>query len=588
MSSREKLGDADEDGNDAFQSQAPISVRGPFSLFDSVREHASKDRLRYRMDGFNLDLRYITPNLVAMAAPSDRGVMSTISSNHVDEVVRFFRMKHDSKVVFYNLIGEANAWHFDANRLGVVNHQFAFLDHSVPSLTQMQAFCLSVKQWLDLDPANVAVVLCKSGRNRTAIMICAYLLYRWPAEFGTASEVMEYFAHRRMRMGPAVKEPSQRRWISYFSQRFAAHPQSVRISKVVVPHAPLRMHKLRLVIDILMPGSSKGNSVREETVWTSKGKAMGLAEVGESYVVFSFGDGLELAGDIRLSIWGRKFTNGAFSHLFHMWFNTGFVDHTPMVWDKQCLDGIHADKNTSLPDDFHIQTLFVGFPRIACSISKIRPARIYCWDCEDPFLSEEDSIELHKRRTTMGENGEEEDIISGPRHRYHPLIEEECALCERRRQGWNERDMTGHIVHHEGVNPHTGTSQSTLEFRGRTTKAKTEEGTAAKTLLEADSRVWNVEEGLKKVGKKKEIIAREKARELASYAQPGDKGQLKEKIKAPIYNFPSVYCEDTSQYLCSWCSHHALGPSGRSMTKIAIPLIPSSEMRYSGCARQAC
>ena len=204
------MSERDEDGNERFLSLAPLSVRGPFSIFDNLREQVSKDRLRYRMDGFNLDLRYITPNIIAMAAPSDRGINS-FTTNHVDEITRFMTLKHDNKVMYYNLIGEADKWTFEPHRLGIVNHQFAFLDHSVPSISQMQAFCLSVKQWLESDVSNIAVIMCKSGRNRTAIMACAYLLYRWPQEFGTASEVIDYFSHRRMRRGQAVQQPCQRR-----------------------------------------------------------------------------------------------------------------------------------------------------------------------------------------------------------------------------------------------------------------------------------------------------------------------------------------------------------------------------------------
>lgn len=181
------------------------------------------------MDGFNLDLRYITPNIIAMAAPSDRGI-SSFTTNHVDEVTRFMRMKHDNKVMYYNLVGEADAWTFESHRLGIVNHQFAFLDHSIPSISQMQAFCLSVRQWLESNPSNIAVIMCKSGRNRTAIMACAYLLYRWPQEFGTASEVIDYFSHRRMRTGLAVRQPCQRRCT-------CPNPQSPK-PQSLYPHRP--------------------------------------------------------------------------------------------------------------------------------------------------------------------------------------------------------------------------------------------------------------------------------------------------------------------------------------------------------------
>jgi hypothetical protein len=576
----------DEQGNEIMPSSAPLSIRGPFSVLDTLREHVSKDRLRYRMEGFNLDLRYISPNIVAIAAPSDRGVSSMVR-NHVDEVVRLFRLKHDGKVLFFNLIGESSSLEFDAHRLGVVNHQFAFLDHSIPTLAHMQAFCIAVKQWLDQDPGNVAAIMCKSGRNRAGIMICAYLLFRWPAEFGTATEVMEYFSHRRMREGPAVPEPSQRRWISYFSQRFAAVPQIVKLSKLVVPHVPLKVQKIRLEIHRLVQGSKSGNAMDQELLWTSKGKGIGSVEEAESYVIITFEQPLALSGDIKITVSGRKFANGAFNHVLHMWFNTGFVDHTPMVWDKQCFDGLTRQQKKDLPDDFHIQTLFIGQPRISCTISKTKPARVYCWDCDDPFLSEEESIRIHQPKMGLGPDGEEEEMKAGPRHRYHPLIEEECAMCEKRRIRLERGDPELEKLMREDNEPSqlSGAAKTTLEFRNRHVRSQTE-GNDKTEAFSSESKVYSVTDGVKLLSAKKSILEREKAKELQMYQNAGHVGARREK--PPLYNFPTIFCEDTKQYLCSWCSRNALGPNSKSLTKISIPLMPSSAMRFSGCARQVC
>ena len=76
-----------------------------------------------------------------------------------------------------------------------------------------------------------------------------------------------------------------------------------------------------------------------------------------------------------------------------------------------------------LPDDFHVQTLWADKPRVACSQSKTSPARIFCWDCEDPFMSEEVSQSVHAPKKGLDANGELVDMRSGPRHRYHPLVE---------------------------------------------------------------------------------------------------------------------------------------------------------------------
>ena len=251
-----------------------LAVRGPFSLFDALREYGSKQRLRYKMNGFNLDMRYITPNIVAMASPADRGVLDSATRNHVVEVNRFFNTYHKGFVKYYNLVGELGKFVFDAHRLdATIVHDYAFLDHEIPGLSRMQAFCNNVKGWLQMDPQNIVCIMCRSGRNRTAVMACAYLLYAWPQEFQTASDALAYFTWCRMRTGEAVEIPSQRRYISYFSQRFAAEPQKLKMSRVFIPVGPLKQNKIRLDIhELRVSGDDKGNENEIRLLWTSKGK----------------------------------------------------------------------------------------------------------------------------------------------------------------------------------------------------------------------------------------------------------------------------------------------------------------------------
>jgi hypothetical protein len=255
----------------AFQ----MSVRGPFDVFDTLREYRSKQRLRYKMNGFNLDMRYITPNIIALAAPVDRGILDTTTKNHVFEVNRFFRTHHQGKVKFYSLIAEHGKFVFDTHKLeSAIVHDFAFLDHEVPGLMRMQAFCNHVKAWLSLDPQNVVAIMCTSGRNRTAVMICAYLLFAWPQEFQMASDAMAYFSWCRMRSGEAIEIPSQIRYVSYFSQRFAAIPQVLKMSRVFIPVKPLHASKVRLEIYQLRVTSEldRGDENEIRMLWTSKGK----------------------------------------------------------------------------------------------------------------------------------------------------------------------------------------------------------------------------------------------------------------------------------------------------------------------------
>jgi hypothetical protein len=244
-------------------------------MFDALREYTSKARLRYKMNGFNLDLRYVTPNIIVMASPADRGVLDPAMRNHVVEVNRFFNTFHKGFVKYYNLVGEMGKFVFDTHKLdATIVHDYAFLDHEVPGLSRMQSFCNDVKVWLQLDPQNVVVIMCKSGRNRCAVMTCSYLLYAWPTEFQTASDAVQYFTWCRMRNGEAVNVPSQRRYISYFAQRFAAEPQALKMSRVFIPVGPLKISKVRLeVYQLRRSGDIKtGDQNEVRLVWTSKGK----------------------------------------------------------------------------------------------------------------------------------------------------------------------------------------------------------------------------------------------------------------------------------------------------------------------------
>ena len=256
-------------------SVSQLAVRGPFNIFDSLREWNSKQRLRYKMGGFNLDMRYITPNVIALASPAKKGILETASRNHIDEVNRFFRTYHKGHIKCYNLIAEMGKAMQDAHRLdAIVVHDFAFLDHEVPGLSRIQVFCNNVKAWLQLDPQNVAVLMCRSGRNRTGIMACCYLLFGWPTEFQTASDAIAYFSWCRMRVGGAIESPSQRRYISYFAQRFAATPQRLQMSRVFIPIRPLKQSKIRLEIFELVASheATTGNENEIKLIWTSRGK----------------------------------------------------------------------------------------------------------------------------------------------------------------------------------------------------------------------------------------------------------------------------------------------------------------------------
>eukprot|EP00262_Sarcandra_glabra_P000309 TRINITY_DN1036_c0_g1_i1.p1 TRINITY_DN1036_c0_g1~~TRINITY_DN1036_c0_g1_i1.p1 ORF type:complete len:609 (-),score=111.27 TRINITY_DN1036_c0_g1_i1:25-1851(-) len=184
-----------------------------------ARHMVSQNKRRYQEGGFDLDMTYITENIIAMGFPAGDmssgffGYVEGFYRNHMEEVIKFFETHHKGKYKVYNLCSERL---YDASLFEGKVACFPFDDHNCPPIHLITSFCQSAYSWLKEDIENVVVVHCKAGMARTGLMISSLLLFL--KFFPTAEESMDYYNQKRCLDGKGLVLPSQIRYVKYFER----------------------------------------------------------------------------------------------------------------------------------------------------------------------------------------------------------------------------------------------------------------------------------------------------------------------------------------------------------------------------------
>lgn len=329
----------------------------------SLRLTTSENKRRYREDGYDLDLTYITPNIIAMSFPSSGWL--ALYRNPIEEVARFFKAKHKGHFKIYNLCSERD---YEYEYFDYSVTRFMIDDHNVPTLYQLLDFVKDASRFLKRSEASVISVHCKGGKGRTGSMICAYLMYSARTDYPTGEAARQYFASRRSdpRVGKkfqGVQTPSQCRFIDYWQE-------IIHTYDCAIPEAPVLFIKSFKIHS--PPGAIQGTHSdllvevwdRERPITSfnlSSCASVCTVVYTDHTLIIEFLDHVKPAvtGDIKIRFKSSKLPVKYDKASFYFWFNTIFVRDGELYIERDMLDNPHFTKyNKVYGEGFGVTVLF--------------------------------------------------------------------------------------------------------------------------------------------------------------------------------------------------------------------------------------
>ncbi|KAJ6247133.1 phosphatase with homology to tensin [Anaeramoeba flamelloides] len=297
-----------------------------------IRKLVSKKKKRLKTAGFNLDMSYITSQIVTMGFPASK--LEGMYRNKMTDVVKYLDQYHKDKYYIYNLCSEKD---YDPDNFYGRVQKFPFEDHNPPPIELMMTFCKHAGKWLSQGEDYLVVVHCKAGKGRSGVMACCLMIYL--GIVSTARESLDFYGNQRTKNGKGVTIPSQRRYVGYFEKihknglkpPYVAKLQAITLGPLKKIEFSAKRDKKSPMIEIY--------DIKWKKIFTSKKAYIDFYIDENNYLICNFKAPFPCVGDVRIAFYNQN------EHLFNLWFNSAYIQNKQIATNKFGLDKLVKNKS---------------------------------------------------------------------------------------------------------------------------------------------------------------------------------------------------------------------------------------------------